>query len=752
MAAGSIVISLLMQTGSFETDTKRAEKALDALKDKVEKVGVAVGIGIVAAAAGAYAAFEHFTGAAAEFKDLEEQTGATAEELASLSVVAQVAGTSVADMAGQMNKLTKNLSGVDDESKAAGAALTALGIPIEQFKKLNPVEQIDALSRAFNGFSDGSQKTAVALALFGKSGASMLNVFKELESAGGRQVILTQQQIELADDYKDRQARLNATLKAYAASAATDVLPALNDLTAAGKELVAELAGIDGAGKKLATESPIKEFAAGAVDVLAFIVDAGQGVVRIFQSIGKAIGGEVAALNALAHGDVKAARVIIAEAQDDIDKLLNAELFSAKIARIRQAAQEAAKQAKEVDVAGTAKNADFGDQLKFDGPAKGDKQAAGDKQTEADRYLEALRKQVENVEHLSAQEKALAEIQSGRLKGITPQVEVQILQTAQLLDYEKQLKDLRDGEVQTNTNLGKAQLAEADALSKQNAALRKEVDAIGLSKEELAAKELQLVRVTRAEKQSTLAKKEAAGADETQLQVLQQEIDLLTEREQLLTQKADRTAEEAGKEFAQKAADKTRDTLGDQIEAGILDGFRKGESLTDIFLREIKAQFAKTILRPLIQPIVDAQNSGIGSLLGALGSIFGGFSGVPIVSGGSPESGTGEQIRGRRATGGHVDAGQSYWVGENGPERFKPSTAGSIIPASMGGARPVAVSIANNGAPVSARASTEETDTGTLVKIVLNAVGADVASGTGPVARGLKSRGVNLNNSLPVRR
>lgn len=754
MAAGSIVISLLMQTGSFETDTKRAEKAVQGLTARSIALGTAIGnvLGNAITSVGG-TIYDFSIGAlhaAAEFKDLEEQTGATAEELASLSVVAQVAGTSVADMAGQMNKLTKNLSGVDDESKAAGAALSALGIPIEEFKKLNPVEQIDALSKAFNGFADGSQKTAVALALFGKSGAKMLSVFKELESAGGRQVILTQAQIELADDYADRQARLNATLKAYAGAAAADVLPALNDLTAAGKEVFAELAGIDASGKKLATDSPIKDFADSAVDALAFVIDAGQMVSQVFQVIGKDIGASVAQANALLHGEVEQAKRIQAELDADTKKILESEMFSERIARLR-AQRLAASNPDPNQSDAETRRLGRRPQLDFDGAVKKSK-AGGDKQTEADRYLEALQKQVEGVEHLSAQEKALAEIQSGRLKGITPQVEVQILQTAQLLDYEKQLKELRDGEVQTNTNIGKAQLVEADAIVKQNAALREEIDAIGLSKEELAAKELQLVRVTRAEKQNTLAKKEAAGVDETQLQVLQQEIDLLTEQEQLLTQKADRTAEEAGKEFAQKAADKTRDTLGDQIEAGILDGFRKGESLTDIFLRELKAQFAKTILRPLIQPIVDAQNSGIGSILGSLSGLFGSFSGTPIVPGSSPDSGTGEQIRGRHAIGGTEHAGGAYLVGEKGPEVFRPSTSGRMLPNGvLGGSRPVAVQLTNNGAPVTARATTEETDTGTLVKILLNAVGADVAGGTGPVSRGLKARGVNLNNSLPVR-
>lgn len=746
MAAGSIIIDLLMRTGSFETDTKRAEKALQELQDKVTKVGTAIGVSLVAGATAAFAAFSHFSAMAGEFKDLEEETGATAEALASLSIASAVAGVSVADLAGQMNRLTKNLSGVDDESSAAGAALAALGIPIEDFKKLDPVEQIDALTKAFNSFADGSSKTAVAMALFGKQGAQMLKVFKELEAEGGRQVILTQQQIELADEHADKAAKLRATLSAYAQAAATDVLPAMNDLTAAAKEVIAEFTGIDASGKKLASESPVKEFAEKAVDALAFIVDAGQGVVRTFQVIGKTIGGTSAELGALARGDLEAARQISKEVQADIDNILNEDLFSQRIERLREKARQAAAQASEVDTGG--KGGDFGDELKFDGKAKKSRE---ERQSEAQRYLETLQKQSEKTQDLSHAEQALADIQAKRIKGLTPELEKQIVAEANLLDVLQAVKAFRDGEVATQTAIGKAQASSLEELRKGNEELQKEIDLIGLSREEQAARELQLVRVTRAEKQATLAKKEAQGVDETQLQTLQQEIDLLTQREALLTDRADRTAEEQGKQFAAKTAADTRDKLADEIEAGLLEGFRRGDSLVDIFLRELKAQFAKTILRPLIQPIADTQNNAIGSLLQSLGAIFGGGD-VPITSGGSPDSQTGEQIRGRRAIGGPVSAGQTYLVGEHGPEPFVPNTAGRIYPTSaLGGSRPVNVQIQNNGQPVRATSTTEETDTGTLVKIVLDAVAGDVASGSGKVSKAMKSRGISMDRSLAVR-
>ena len=53
-------------------------------------------------------------------------------------------------------KLTKNLTGVDDESKDAGAALKALGLNIEEFKALKPEDQMVSLANALGQFEDGA--------------------------------------------------------------------------------------------------------------------------------------------------------------------------------------------------------------------------------------------------------------------------------------------------------------------------------------------------------------------------------------------------------------------------------------------------------------------------------------------------------------------------------------------------------------------------------------------------------------------
>jgi len=118
-----------------------------------------------------------------------------------------------------------------------------------------------------------------------------------------------------------------------------------------------------------------------------------------------------------------------------------------------------------------------------------------------------------------------------------------------------------------------------------------------------------------------------------------------------------------------------------------LDG-NAGEALSS-WWREYITRAMSGILDNLADKVFDAlSSSGGGSGIGAtIASIFGGT----------------------RAGGGPVSAGRSYTVGENGPERFVPRTAGRILPdrAPMGGAgqaaAPVVKLIVDEGTMFAAR-------------------------------------------------
>lgn len=756
MAAGSIIIDLLMRTGSFSTDSKRAAKELKALKKEAQDlgkaVGTALGVGLVAAAAG----FEVLIQKAAGLKDLEEVTGIPAELIASFGTAAAVGGTSLESISAASVKLTKNLQGVDDESKAAGAALAALGIPIAEFKRLNPGEQIEAISKALAGFADGPEKTAAAIALFGKSGAELLPFLKALEEQGGRQIILTQRQIELADEYADRNAKVVATLSQLSQAAATDALPTLNALGEAVSEVAKELLGIDSAGRKLEGESPVAQFAEGAARALAFVVDSGQGVIRVLEALVGGFATGVEATKALARGDVEVAKEIARQGAEEINRILTAELFSQKLDRAfdnarRKAAEDAARRSEFGAEDARLARQGRAPRLNFGGAQK---PAGKDKQSEAERYLETLQRQSEQTLELTSLEKALLDIQEKRIGGLTPALEKRILAQAEFNDLNRRAIELRTSEVGAETARNRAALENLDALKKGNEALREEIALIGLDEIGIASVERARTSSLRVLKEEELARRAAAGATDETLQQLEQEIALLREREDLIGQKIGRKIEDRNLEEARRAGDKASTVLADQLEQGILEGYRRGNDLTSIFLSELKAQFAKTVLRPLIEPVAAAGNSLISDLIGAAVSAFA-PSGLGVVSGDSPLSSTGEAIRGRRAGGGdaHRNPGGALLVGENGPELFRPSTSGRVIPngALMGSGGGPRITIENYGARIEEQRQSNG-DVRLIIDAAVREVDRRIASRTGSTAVAMRSAGLSLTGGLPRRR
>jgi hypothetical protein len=99
-----------------------------------------------------------------------------------------------------------------------------------------------------------------------------------------------------------------------------------------------------------------------------------------------------------------------------------------------------------------------------------------------------------------------------------------------------------------------------------------------------------------------------------------------------------------------------------------------------------------------------------------------------------------------RASGGAVDSGQSYWVGEYGPERFVPQAAGRIEPA---GGSDVTVNVANYS---TAQVSTQSKKTAggrTQIDVIVEAVESRMA---GRLSRGQGSLGSTLQGSFGLQR
>lgn len=174
--------------------------------------------------------FRDLIGAASNLDDLAEKTGASVEELSKLSQVARISGVSLETVETTLIRLTKALAGGDEEAKGAGKALAALGLSAEKLQGLDTAVALRTIAGELDKFADGAGKSALALALFGKSGAQALPLLKDLASEQGIAARVTAEQAARAEELEKSLRRLANASSIAKTDLALGLVPALQSL------------------------------------------------------------------------------------------------------------------------------------------------------------------------------------------------------------------------------------------------------------------------------------------------------------------------------------------------------------------------------------------------------------------------------------------------------------------------------------------------------------------------------------------
>lgn len=249
MAAGSIVVDLLMRTGSFETDTARAAKSLKRLQKEADDLKRAFKASF---AGNLLADFTQHLGARLAqlpgeilrsldaFNDLSDATGESVENLSALEDVALRTGTSMDTASDALIKLNKALEEArKDKDSTAAQAIRNLGLEITELSKLSPVERLQAVGKALNGFG-GENKLAYNMALLGKSVRETAPLLKDLGEAGALNATVTKRQAEEAEKFNKELFALQKNATDAARSLAGPVISAINETAAAFRKSQAE--------------------------------------------------------------------------------------------------------------------------------------------------------------------------------------------------------------------------------------------------------------------------------------------------------------------------------------------------------------------------------------------------------------------------------------------------------------------------------------------------------------------------------
>lgn len=114
---------------------------------------------------------------------LSNQLGVSFEFVQTLEEAGKRADVSIEQLSGSFARLQNTLAGTDEESKKATAALERLGVSVSEFGALSEEQRIELIGEKLAQIEDPAQRSAAAIALFGRSGVQLLPFFNELELA-----------------------------------------------------------------------------------------------------------------------------------------------------------------------------------------------------------------------------------------------------------------------------------------------------------------------------------------------------------------------------------------------------------------------------------------------------------------------------------------------------------------------------------------------------------------------------------------
>lgn len=231
-------------------DNSGLDKSVKDSQSRLTSFGAAAGLAmaaVVAATVSAGAALgvmgKHAIDNADQVNKLSQSAGLSVQEFSKLKYAADLADVSTETLGKSMGKLSKAMaSAASDGAGPAAQAFNAMGVAVKnQDGTLRSSSEVLAdIATKFAGYRDGAAKTALAMEIFGKSGAAMIpllnggrDALKESADEAERfGVVLDKETTQAAENFNDNLTRMSRAKDGIVLQITARMLPALESLSA----------------------------------------------------------------------------------------------------------------------------------------------------------------------------------------------------------------------------------------------------------------------------------------------------------------------------------------------------------------------------------------------------------------------------------------------------------------------------------------------------------------------------------------
>jgi hypothetical protein len=167
-----ITASLGLNWSNFQSGIQGAISSIQQLAS-----GASIFQGLKFAANGFYEAVQMGD----DLVDLNAQTGVAIDKLMELQMAFDLNGMKADQVQPVLSKMQKMIAEAGAGSAETAAKFSMMGISIQEIQGLNADEQLMEIGKAIGEIKNPAQRSAMAMEIFGKSGAKLLSVF----AAGG---------------------------------------------------------------------------------------------------------------------------------------------------------------------------------------------------------------------------------------------------------------------------------------------------------------------------------------------------------------------------------------------------------------------------------------------------------------------------------------------------------------------------------------------------------------------------------------
>lgn len=235
---GALRVVLQADTAAFETGLANAQKSLGNFSKGTKGFATAANLAIAGAATAIGASIKHMINEADNIGKAAQKFGVPVEQLSALKYAADLADVSFEALGKGLGKLSKSMvEGLANPLGDSAKNFAALGISIKDSAgNLKSTETVFTdIADKFSRMEDGAEKTALALRIFGRSGAELIPLLNAgrtgikamTDEARKLGIVISADTAAKAEQFNDTLKKVSVSFNAIGLRLAEQLLPAL---------------------------------------------------------------------------------------------------------------------------------------------------------------------------------------------------------------------------------------------------------------------------------------------------------------------------------------------------------------------------------------------------------------------------------------------------------------------------------------------------------------------------------------------